>query len=271
MKYYNTVLTIAGSDNSGGAGIQADIKTITALKCYAASVITVLTAQNTQGVSAIYPVEADFIAKQMDAIFDDFTPNAIKIGMLHNEACIEVLQQKLSILKQKKIPVVLDPVMIAQAGTSLISKTAIQKLKTLFEYVDVITPNIPEAEALTHCSINTIKAMENAAKQLGDEYTCAVLVKGGHLAGDHAIDILYHPETSTIQRYESIFINTKNNHGTGCTLSSALACFLATNHNLAEAVKQAKNFIQEAIESGKQYQLGQGTGPVNHLFNIGDS
>ena len=268
MKKYHTVLSIAGSDCSGGAGIQADIKTITALGCYAASVITSLTAQNTIGVHAIYDLPPKFIEQQLDAVLNDIKPDVIKIGMLHHESCINLIYNKLSVIN-KNITVILDPVMVAQDGTNLISKNMTSKLQELFQHTDLITPNISEANLLTNTSTSTVDDMKKAAKLLGNKHGCAVLVKGGHLLSDNATDVLYSPDHNLIKVYQAKFIKTNNTHGTGCTLSSAIACFLAKEADLYSAVEEAKQFVKLAIESGSKYKIGQGSGPVNHLVNIG--
>ncbi|MCF6767433.1 bifunctional hydroxymethylpyrimidine kinase/phosphomethylpyrimidine kinase [Thiotrichales bacterium 19S11-10] len=268
MKKYNIVLTIAGSDSSGGAGIQADIKTITALNCYAASVINALTAQNTQGVLDILPIPAEFIKKQLDAIFEDFMPNAIKIGMLHNKDCILAIQEKLKIAKNKHIPIILDPVMVAQDGSKLINNHDISALSTLLEYATLITPNMPEAKVLANQTIDNLKDMEKVARYLGRKYQTSILLKGGHLISAPSTDILYLVKSNTIKRFKTPIVKTKNNHGTGCTLSSAISAFLAHGYNLEDAIIKAKDFLYHAMTDAKKFKLGHGSDPVNHLFNI---
>lgn len=268
MKSHDVVLTVAGSDCSGGAGIQADIKTITVLGCYAASVINVLTAQNTQGVTNVLPVTPEFINQQFNAIYSDFMPSAIKIGMLHNEDCIRTIVKHLQVAKKNHIPIVLDPVMVAQSGSSLMQDTAVLELKKLFNYVDLITPNVPEAQELTKIKISTLNAMRHSAIKLGTQYQCAVFVKGGHLKTQSSTDVLYLPKTKNIRQFTTPVINTKNSHGTGCTLSSAVSCFLAQGNSIEKSVIKAKDFLYNTLKSGQEYQLGRGSGPVNHLYNL---
>ena len=257
-----TALTIAGSDSSGGAGIQADIKTMTAHGVYAMTAITALTAQNTTGVYGIQEVTPEFLENQLDCIFTDIPPQAVKIGMLGSSALIEVISKKLKQYNQKNI--VLDPVMVSTSGSKLLCDTAIKTLKTnLFALATVLTPNIPEAQVLSGITILTAKDMETAAKIIGDEYKCAVLCKGGHQIND-ANDLLY--KDAKFIWINGKRIENKNTHGTGCTLSSAIASNLAKGMDLENAVVSAKNYISGALNA--MLDLGQGSGPMNHAFGI---
>lgn len=257
-----TALTIAGSDSSGGAGIQADLKTMLANGVYGMSVITALTAQNTTGVTAISDVTPDFLGQQIDAVFTDIFPDAVKTGMVANAQLIEVIAERLTFYKAKNI--VVDPVMIATSGASLISENAIETLKEkLLPIATVITPNIPEAEVLSGMKITTKYDMENAAEIIYKTYGCAVLLKGGHSISD-ADDLLYENEETTW--FDSVRIDNPNTHGTGCTLSSAIASNLAKGYDLKTAVKLAKKYISGALSA--MLDLGKGSGPLNHGFNI---
>ena len=257
-----TALTIAGSDCSGGAGIQADIKTMTANGVYAMSAITALTAQNTVGVTGILEVDPEFLKKQLDAIFTDIYPDAVKIGMVSSGKLIKVIANKLREYKANNI--VVDPVMVSTSGAKLINDEAISTLKEeLLPIASLLTPNIPEAEVLSNMSIKSADDMEAAAKYIGDTYNCAVLCKGGHQLND-ANDLLY-------INGESIWfygkrINNTNTHGTGCTLSSAIASNLAKGYDLKKSVNNAKKYISGAL--GAMLDLGKGSGPMNHAFAI---
>lgn len=256
------VLTIAGSDCSGGAGIQADIKTITAHKMYAMSAITALTAQNTTGVYGVVDTPAEFVANQIDCIFNDIFPDSIKIGMVSNAEVIDIIAKKLTEYNAKNI--VVDPVMISTSGSKLLNDDAIDTLITkLLPIADVITPNIQEAESLCGFAINTKEDMINAAKTIADMVKVNVLVKGGHLS-TCSDDLLYsHGE---IYWFESKRIDNPNTHGTGCTLSSAIACNLAAGYSLKESIENAKSYISGALKDG--LDLGKGSGPLNHCYNI---
>lgn len=257
-----TALSIAGSDCSGGAGIQADIKTMIANGVYAMSAITVLTAQNTTGVTGIMEVSPEFLAKQLDAIFTDIFPDAIKTGMVSSSELIHVIATKIEQYNAKNI--VVDPVMIATSGARLISEEAIETLKKeLFPKATVITPNIPEAEALTGMVIRTQDEMIQAAKKISEEFGCAVLLKGGHQVHD-ANDLLY--RNGGYVWFNGKRIDNSNTHGTGCTLSSAIASNLAKGETLDCAVLYAKNYISGAL--GAMLDLGKGSGPMNHGFQI---
>lgn len=257
-----TVLTIAGSDSSGGAGIQADIKTMCAHGIYATSAITAITAQNTTGVKGIFETTPEFLEKQLDAIFADIFPDAVKIGMLANKQLIQVVAQKLKFYKAKNI--VLDPVMVSTSGSKLIKDDAIEKMiNLLFPLASVITPNIPETQVLTGIEINNEKDMETAGIKLSRQIHTAVLVKGGHSV-NNANDMLITENKTIIFPGERI--NNPNTHGTGCTLSSAIACNLAKGFNLETSIKNAKQYLTNTLKDG--LNLGKGSGPVNHLYKI---
>lgn len=257
-----TALTIAGSDSSGGAGIQADIKTMTANGVYAMSAITALTAQNTTGVYGILEVTPEFLANQLDCIFTDIRPEAVKTGMVSSSALIEVIAQKLTQYKAKNL--VIDPVMVATSGAKLISDEAIETLKgKLLGLATLITPNIPEAQVLSGMDIRTAEDMERAAKAIYEAYGCAVLCKGGHQLND-ANDLLYSKEGA--RWYHGRRIANPNTHGTGCTLSSAIASNLAKGYSLDEAVERAKAYISGALAA--MLDLGKGSGPMNHMFDL---
>ncbi|SHJ48440.1 hydroxymethylpyrimidine/phosphomethylpyrimidine kinase [Hathewaya proteolytica DSM 3090] len=254
------VLTIAGSDCSGGAGIQADIKTITAHKMYAMSAITALTAQNTTGVYGIMDCTADFVAQQLDCIFKDIRPDAVKIGMVSNSNLIEVIVSKLKEYKAENV--VVDPVMVSTSGSKLLSPEAIDTLMTkLLPMGAVITPNIPEAEVLCGFSIKDRDDMIEAAKAIGKNLQNAVLIKGGHLVSD-ATDLLYC--RGEMKWFSSKRIDNPNTHGTGCTLSSAIACNLAEGKNVEESIKRAKEYLTGALNA--QLDLGKGSGPLEHTY-----
>ncbi|OGV26636.1 MAG: bifunctional hydroxymethylpyrimidine kinase/phosphomethylpyrimidine kinase [Legionellales bacterium RIFCSPHIGHO2_12_FULL_37_14] len=261
------VLTIAGTDPTGGAGIQADIKAISANGCYAASVITALVAQNTCGVQAIHPIPATFVTQQLESVFSDLTINAIKIGMLYDATIIQAVAQELK--KNPTDHVVLDPVMFAKSANPLLKQDAISLLKQyLFQHAILITPNLSEAEVLIEASIDTQEAMANAAMQIGDQYGCQVLIKGGHLKDAPAIDVLFDPEHGTTCWFEEERILTRNTHGTGCSLSSAIAAKLAKGLVMKDAIQQAKKYLTHSIIAGKDQSLGQGAGPVDHFYFI---
>ncbi len=256
------VLSIAGSDSSGGAGIQADLKTMTAHKVYGMTAITALTAQNTTGVTAILESTPEFLGQQIEACLSDIPCDAAKIGMLPSADQVRVVHEKLTKFKVKNL--VLDPVMVATSGSSLMKdETAEVMAKLLFPISRVITPNIPEAQALTGLSVSTREDMEKAAKELGDTYGCAVLVKGGHSIED-ACDVLY--EEGEFIWFNGKRIDSSNTHGTGCTLSSAIASNLALGKSLTDSITSAKKYVADAIESG--LNLGKGSGPLDHMVNI---
>lgn len=257
-----TALSIAGSDSSGGAGIQADMKTMATNGVYAMTAITALTAQNTTGVQGIHEVPADFLAMQIDSIFTDIEPDAVKIGMISSAELVEVIARKLIDYEARNI--VVDPVMVATSGAALSKDSAIGRMKEiLFPIATVITPNIPEAEALAGMTIQTVTQMEEAARKMGQEYGCAVLVKGGHAVED-ASDVLW--TGREIVWFHGKHIDNPNTHGTGCTLSSAIAANLAKGYDLKESISRAKDYISGALAA--MMNLGAGRGPLNHLFDI---
>ena len=263
---YNTVLTIAGSDSGGGAGIQADIKTISALGCYAASAITAITVQNTLGVQAVHPVPLDILRGQIDAVLSDIGADAIKIGMLHSSEVVNLVAEMIEKYQIRNI--VLDPVMVSTSGHRLIEEDAVEVIKTrLMPLARVITPNVPEAEILAGCKITGEDEFEAIARRLSDNGNVSVLMKAGHLSGDSLVDYFYNAEDDTITRLQSKRVQTKNTHGTGCTLSSAFAASLAKRENLTDAAISAKRYIEQAIISGAEYDIGKGHGPVNHGFD----
>lgn len=257
-----TALTIAGSDSSGGAGIQADIKTMTANGVYAMSAITALTAQNTTGVAGYVETPPDFLAQQLDCVFTDIFPDAVKTGMVPSVPLIEVIAAKLRQYGAGNL--VVDPVMVAASGARLISEDAVVVLKEkLFPLATVLTPNIPEAEVLSGRSITDAAGMEAAAQAIGEACGCAVLCKGGHRVND-ADDLLWYDGTLTWFRGRKI--DNPNTHGTGCTLSSAIASNLAKGFMLGDAVERAKAYISGALET--MLDLGKGSGPLNHMFDL---
>ena len=257
-----TALTIAGSDCSGGAGIQADLKTMTMNGVYAMSAITALTAQNTTGVRAIQESTPDFLKQQLDAIFEDIYPDAVKIGMVASSELIHVIADRLRHYEAKNI--VVDPVMVATSGSALMKNDAVQTLiEELLPISTLVTPNIPEAQVLSGLSIETKEDMIIAAKHIGDNYHCAVLLKGGHSIND-ANDLLY--ANGELHWFEGKRIDNPNTHGTGCTLSSAIASNLAKGYTLSESVQRAKDYISGALAA--MLDLGKGSGPMNHAFDL---
>ena len=257
-----TALSIAGSDSSGGAGIQADMKTMSAHGIYAMTAITALTAQNTTGVTSILEVPPSFLSDQLDAVFTDIFPDAVKIGMVSSAALIRVIAQKLQQFGARHI--VVDPVMVATSGARLMQDEALGTLKSeLLPLAEVVTPNIPEAEILSGMKISSAEDMEKAAKYISEAYHCAVLLKGGHDLND-ANDLLY--RDGAAKWFYGRRIHNPNTHGTGCTLSSAIASNLACGMALDEAVRRAKEYISGALAA--MLDLGQGRGPMNHLFDL---
>ncbi len=257
----NTALTIAGSDCSGGAGIQADLKTMLANGVYGMNAITALTAQNTMGVTAISEVSPEFLGQQIDAVFTDIFPDAVKTGMTANAQLIEVIAERLTFYRANNI--VVDPVMIATSGARLISEDAIAVLKEkLLPIADIVTPNIPEAEVLSGIKISDKADMEQAARLICDSYGCAVLLKGGHSISD-ANDLLCE---GGMTWFSGRRIDNPNTHGTGCTLSSAIASNLAKGHDIRTSVTLAKEYISGALSA--MLDLGRGSGPMDHGFNI---
>ena len=257
-----TALTIAGSDCSGGAGIQADLKTMLANGVYGMSAITALTAQNTTGVAAIMNVTPEFLGQQLDCIFTDIFPDAVKIGMVSDKDLIRMIAGKLR--QYQPNHVVVDPVMVATSGARLIADDAVEVLQQeLFPLATVLTPNIPEAEVLLGENIASKEGMEKAAEEIGRQYGCGVLCKGGHSIND-ANDLLY--QDGKVTWFAGKRINNPNTHGTGCTLSSAIAANLAKGCELAEAVRLAKEYISGALAA--MLDLGKGSGPMNHGYML---
>ncbi len=268
-RVYRKVLTIAGSDSGGGAGIQADIKTFSAIGCFGMSVITALTAQNTRGVFGIHAVPAAFAGKQIEAVFSDMGADAVKIGMLYSAELIEMVAEHL--IRFKAANVVLDPVMVAQSGDKLIQDDAIDAIKKrLLPVADVVTPNLPEAEVLLGRKLTGPDEIKRAAAGLSLLGSRNVLIKGGHLTGNRSTDFLYLAETDRFIELSEARVATRNNHGTGCTLSSAIAAYLAKGSHMEDAVRKAKAYIQGAIKAGASYRIGGGSGPVHHFYQFWD-
>lgn len=257
-----TALTIAGSDSSGGAGIQADIKTMMANGVYAMSAVTALTAQNTTGVTGVMEVTPEFLQMQLDAVFSDIYPDAVKVGMVSSAPLIHCIAEALCRYQAKNV--VVDPVMVASSGVRLMNEEAVEAIKKeLFVRAALLTPNIPEAEALLGKKIADASDMERAAEWIGSRYGCAVLVKGGHLGKD-ANDFLW--EAGQCRWFYGKRIDNPNTHGTGCTLSSAIASNLAKGDALPEAVRKAKEYLSEVL--GARLDLGRGSGPMDHGFGL---
>ncbi len=267
MKTYRKVMTIAGSDSGGGAGIQADIKTISALECFATSALTAVTAQNTMGVKSIHEIPAKIVHEQITMVLDDIGTDALKIGMLHSVEIIEIIAQIIQEYQLKNV--VLDPVMISTSGDKLIQNEAIQAIREqLIPVATFITPNLHEALELAHCQLDNIKiTLESLTQKVHDLGAKYVLLKGGHTDNpSESTDILY--DGKAFEYFKTSRIKTQNTHGTGCTLSSAIACFLAHGQEPRIAIKNAKNYISEAILHGKDYQIGHGHGAVHHFFRF---
>ena len=260
---YTTVLTIAGSDSGGGAGIQADIKTISAIGCYSASAITAITAQNTCGVNAIQTLSPQIVKEQIESVATDIEIDAIKIGMVSEPDIIEVISDFIKDINN--IPIVFDPVLVSTSGHILTQSNTIDLITTqIIPYCTLVTPNIFEAERLTNISISTEEDMINACYEI-QRYGCQnVLIKGGHSNSDIITDILITKDK--IFKFSATKILSQNTHGTGCTLSSAIASYLALGNTLPDAVEKGKTFITNAIKSGKDVKTGKGHGPVNHFF-----
>ncbi len=261
---YPRVLTIAGSDSGGGAGIQADLKTCSAWGCYGMTAITALTAQNTQGVQGIHAVPPEFLAAQIDSVCTDLGVDAIKIGMLHMPEVVRVVVR--AIERHQPRWVVLDPVMVATSGDKLIEEATVEVIvKELFPLVSVITPNLDEAAWLVGHAIERADDLAAAARELLAMGAPAVLLKGGHLPGPEVVDCLLTRE-GTLEWFKADRVDTRNMHGTGCTLSSALACALALGHDLVTATRMAKTYVAQALQHGALARIGQGHGPLNHGF-----
>ena len=260
--HYPRVLSIAGSDSGGGAGIQADLKTFSALGCYGMTAVTAITAQNTQGVRAIHGVPSEILKAQIEAVVEDIGVDAVKIGMLHSPEVVQVVAWAIRHYGLKRV--VLDPVMVATSGDRLIAEETVQVLvKELFPLASVITPNLDEAELLLGHAIAGVNALEPAGAELLALGAMAVLLKGGHLKGDQVVDVLLQPGLPTL-RMASTRIESRNVHGTGCTLSSAIAAYLALGLDLVQAVTQARAYILKAIAAGADVRTGRGHGPLNH-------
>ena len=290
-KSYPKVLSIAGSDSSGGAGIQADLKTFSALGVYGATAITAITAQNTQGVNSQFALEPQMVYDQIAAVMDDIEPSVVKIGMLSNTAIVEAVAKALHDYRPSFI--VLDPVIVSSTGHRLLSIEAQETIKEkLIPIADLLTPNIPEMKALTDSSLSSLEEKKEAAQQLFNLGAKAILLKGGHEEGEVKTDVLFVSQQSTDNEttsrdasmtqndkqdvvdtsirmllLSSPTIETNNTHGTGCTLSSAIAAFIARGLSLEDAISEAKNYVTEAIRAGADINIGKGIGPVNHFFN----
>jgi hydroxymethylpyrimidine/phosphomethylpyrimidine kinase len=267
VKNYHRVLTIAGSDSGGGAGIQADLKTFSANGCYGMSVITALTAQNTVGVTAIHPVPVEFVRQQMEAVLSDIGSDAVKIGMLFSPELIQCVAEELRRYKVDNI--VLDPVMVATSGDKLLQDDAVEALKEhLLPMASIITPNLPEAGVLLGRNIEKPEEVTEAAKQLTFLGCADILIKGGHFEDGNSDDLLYLGSEQRSVVLPGERIATKNTHGTGCTLSSAIASFMAKGSSVEEAVLLGKNYITGAIAAGADYTIGSGHGPVHHFYRV---
>ncbi|MFD2035322.1 bifunctional hydroxymethylpyrimidine kinase/phosphomethylpyrimidine kinase [Belliella marina] len=265
MKTYVPVLSIAGSDSSGGAGIQADLKTISALGCYGMTVITATTAQNTKGVNAIHSIPASHIGEQLRAVMEDIKPKAIKIGMLDRPGVVEVLVE---ILKgYPEIPIVFDPVMVSTSGHKLIQDETVKAIKEkLFPLVTLLTPNMDETSILFGKEVSDLESMKAAGESLLNELPTALLIKGGHMDQSVIYDLLYSKSTG-LKILKSEKINSKNVHGTGCSLSSAIAVGLALGMDMETAVAFGRDYVNQAIYYGQQIKTGNGSGPLNHFYN----
>ncbi len=267
--HYHRCLTIAGSDSGGGAGIQADLKTFGALGCYGMSAITALTAQNTTGVSAIQAVTPEFIIEQISAVLTDIGVDAVKIGMLFSTEIIRAVADGLKPFNVQQV--VLDPVMVAQSGDKLLKEDAIEAIKIhLMPLATVVTPNIPEASILVAEPLITTADIRRAAKTLARHGSRAVLIKAGHLKGEQSTDLLYLSGDDRFVEISGPRIDTINNHGTGCTLSSAITAYLARGEGLETAVQRARIYIEGALKAGARYRIGQGHGPVHHYYRFWD-
>jgi hydroxymethylpyrimidine/phosphomethylpyrimidine kinase len=264
MNRYKSVLTIAGSDSGGGAGIQADIKSISANGAYAATVITASTAQNTKGVTDIHGLPLSHIKAQLEAVLSDIKFGAVKIGMLYSAEVIELIANSLKSYNCKNI--VLDPVMVSTSGRTLLDSEAMETLKAFLPHTSLITPNIPEAELLIGHKIE-LENMEASVQEIAEKFSVSVLLKGGHLeCRELMTDMLYLKERAKLLVINNQAVSTKNTHGTGCSLSSAIATHLALGCELEEAVVKSCTYLNEAIKAGKDKVLGQGNGPVNHFY-----
>ncbi|WP_183561457.1 bifunctional hydroxymethylpyrimidine kinase/phosphomethylpyrimidine kinase [Mucilaginibacter sp. SP1R1] len=262
---YHAVLSIAGSDSGGGAGIQADLKTFSALGCFGTSAITAVTVQNTMGVKAVHHIPPVIVAQQISTVVDDIQPQAIKIGLIPTE---EVAIAVAAVLKlYPHIPIIFDPVMVSSSGYKLMDDDTIVAIKTaLFPLAALVTPNIDEAMLIACIPITGVEDMKQAAIEIIEQGCNAVLIKGGHLQGNQLCDV-YLDKNGICRLFESVAIESNNTHGTGCTLSSAIAAFVALGHDMRTAIEKAKAYVHEAIEHGKDVKTGEGHGPLNHFFN----
>ncbi len=262
---YPSVVTIAGFDGSGGAGIQADMKTISALGCYATSVLTALPVQNTCGVKSIYPIPVEVVEEQLHTILEDIFPEAVKIGMVHTTELVAIIENIWS--QYPKTPVIFDPVMVATSGHKLIEDNTIEAIiEKLFPLADIITPNLDEAAVLARMPIHNVEDMQIAGKKIMELGCQSVLLKGGHLQAAQ-LTSLYFTKDGTVHEYSFEKFDTNNTHGSGCTLSSAIASYVAQGKSLAEAVTLGQQYVHEAIWNGKDVAIGKGNGPLNHFFN----
>lgn len=268
MKHYKRALTIAGSDPSGGAGIQADLKTFSACGCFGTSAIVAVVDENTVGVTGVHPIPVEFVTGQIRSVLDDIGTDAVKIGMLHSSELIRAVRDTLARYAIRNV--VLDPVMVATSGDPLLQQEAISTLRDeLIPTVRIITPNIPEAELLLGRKIDRQDSLPEAARELSrNGGGVSVFLKAGHLHDEELVDIFYNAEEDRILPLRSHRLATRNTHGTGCTLSSALAAFLARGCSLDEAATQAKEYIAGAIEAGAAYEIGHGHGPVHHFYRF---
>lgn len=266
-KHYKRALTIAGSDPSGGAGIQADLKTFSACGCFGTTAIVAVVDENTIGVTGVHPIPVNFVAGQIKSILDDIGTDAIKIGMLHSSELI--LTVKDTLLKYNIKNIVLDPVMVATSGDKLLQDEAIDTLKNeLIPFARVITPNIPEAEILLGKKIDSQDDLPKVIKELSVNRSVSVLLKAGHLKDEKLTDVFYNAETDEIIELTSQRVHTKNTHGTGCTFSSAIAAYLAHGLSLNDALRRAKEYMENAILAGAEYEIGKGNGPIHHFFKF---
>lgn len=267
MTSYYRALTVAGSDSGGGAGIQADLKTFSALGCYGMSVITAVTAQNTVAVTGIHPIPPEIVGLQLDAVLDDIGADAVKIGMLHSSAIIATVAERLTRHGPAgRGAIVLDPVMVAKSGDSLLAAQAVEALKSLLlPQADLVTPNLPEASVLLGREVSRRDQMADACRELVRLGCRAVYLKGGHLTDGSSCDLLFDGASGSLLELEGERIATGNSHGTGCTLSAAIAAHLAKGLPMAEAARQARAYLQQALQAGAGLRLGRGHGPVHHF------
>lgn len=266
-KHYKRALTIAGSDPSGGAGIQADLKTFSACGCFGTTAIVAVVDENTIGVTGVHPIPVNFVAGQIKSVLNDIGTDAIKIGMLHSSELI--LTVKDTLLKYNIKNIVLDPVMVATSGDKLLQDEAIDTLKNeLIPFARVITPNIPEAEILLGKKIDSQDDLPKVIKELSVNRSVSVLLKAGHLKDEKLTDVFYNAETDEIIELTSQRVHTKNTHGTGCTFSSAIAAYLAHGLSLNDALRRAKEYMENAILAGAEYEIGKGNGPIHHFFKF---